>query len=290
MVPDSGSADFWVVSQKCQSKNCSTKKHKFDSKESKTFQAKGNKDFYISYGIGGASGSFFRDTFEMAGIKIQNQTIAHATKISSDHLRDRTEGVMGLGWRSLTTGREIPVIQRLFDQHQFKDKVVAFAFGAASRGTEDKAEMSLGSVNKDLFKGEIHYTPLTSLDFWRINMDSFFTGGTEGVRDISVIIDTGTTVIHMPEDKARDFHKGVEGSKYRKNGYFVFPCSQSVKATFKMTDGTSFKLNSKDLNLGRESEGSSFCVSAALPSETGGIVVFGLTLLRNGELLNRASK
>lgn len=282
--PDSGSADFWVVSNKCQSKNCATKKEKFDSSKSSTYQANGNKDFSLTYGIGGVSGSFFEDNVSVAGVQIKNQTVAQASKLSKDYRTDQAEGVMGLGFRSIASGHEQPILQRLFSQHQFPKQILSFAFGRTSSGTVEKSELSIGSINQDLIKGDISYTSVTKEGFWQFEFDSLFVGASDGAKGIPGIVDSGTSSIAMPDKQAADFHAGVKGSKLNDEaGYYTFPCSQDINATFKLQDGTTFKLNPEDLNLGKETDGSSSCVSAIMPASTGGIVVFGLTLLKNGE-------
>lgn len=238
----------------------------------------------MTYGIGGVSGSFFRDTVSVSGIQISNQTVAQASKLSKDYRTDQAEGVMGLGFRSITSGKEIPILQRLFTQHQFPKQLIGFSFGRTGSNTIDKSEMSIGSINNGLIKGDLHYTPVTKQGFWQFSFDSLFVGNDKGTNGIDGIVDTGTSSIAMPVQQAKDFHNGVKGSSYdEENGYFTFPCSQEINATFKLKDGTEFKINSDDMNLGRDSDGSKKCVSAVMAADTGGVVVFGLSLLKNGE-------
>lgn len=281
--PDTGSADLWVVDKGCTASDCGPdSRGKFVEGQSSTYKPVDGQKFDLQYGIGDVSGRYARETVNLGGITIQKQTIGLANHTSPDWKDDLASGVLGLGFRSITSNNQRPIIQNLATQGKLKRKIISFAFGRHASGTEGKSEMRIGATNKNLYKGKISYYPLTKVAYWQAKFKSFSAGKNGGVQNVDGIFDTGTSLIAAPASIASTFWKGVQGAKLSSDGsYYAFPCDAKINARLSMPDGTSFKLDEKDVNIGRESSGSSQCVGAVIVASTPGQIIFGLAALKN---------
>ncbi|KAF8290886.1 peptidase A1, partial [Clavulina sp. PMI_390] len=109
------------------------------------------------------------------------------------------------------------------------------------------------------------------------------------VSGLSVIVDSGTTLIVGDSDNVATFYSQIEGSADASStvgaGFYTFPCSSvpSVSATF---NGVSYSISSDYFNLGQASDGSSDCVGgvvsdAGLSGGSEGFWIMGDVFMRN---------
>ncbi|KAF8290882.1 peptidase A1, partial [Clavulina sp. PMI_390] len=111
------------------------------------------------------------------------------------------------------------------------------------------------------------------------------------VSGLSVIVDSGTTLIVGDADNVATFYSQIEGSADASStvgdGFYTFPCSSasdiSVGATF---NGVSYSISSDYFNLGQASDGSSDCVGgvvsdAGLSGGSTGFWIMGDVFMRN---------
>lgn len=93
VILDTGSADFWLVDNNCTSIECSqvrTFAANTSTSSSTTFT-----DFTIRYGMGTASGQLWNDSIQLAGHRLENQTIALCDEVSDSLLGGNASGIMG---------------------------------------------------------------------------------------------------------------------------------------------------------------------------------------------------
>lgn len=282
--PDTGSADLWVVDQSCQATNCGpNSRGKYRRQASSTYSPIDSAPkFDLQYNIGDVSGSYARETVTLAGVTVKKQTIGLANQTSPDWRDDLASGVLGLGFRPITSNNQRPFIQNLASQGGLRKKVISFAFGRYASGTEGKSELMLGGSNLSLFKGKISYYNLSRVAYWQTGFKKFASGSSDGVQNIDGIFDTGTSLICAPSDLAAQFWKGVPNSYASSDGsLYYFPCSQKIDAKLTMPDGRVFKLNEKDLSYGKSTRDPSKCVGAVTVANTPGQIIFGLSFLKN---------
>lgn len=223
-----------------------------------------------------------RDKVTFGAIKIANQTIGAATKLSDDWRTDKADGVIGLGFRAISSAHQKPFIQNAAEQNNLAAPVVSFAFGRHLSGTEARSEMRMGGTNAALYKGKLAWYPVTKAGYWEFEFASFGAGKTKSLRNVDGIVDTGTSLIAMPARMAEEFWAGVPGSKLDDvGGYYSFNCDRDIKATLTLPDGRTIVIDAKDMNLGTDGSNKGRCVGAVLPSRTPGQVIFGLSLLKN---------
>jgi cathepsin D len=281
--PDTGSADLWVVDSTCTADACGpNSRGKFQDDQSSTYAPISSPAFDLQYGVGDVSGSYTRETVRLGSITLKKQIIGLANYTSPDWKTDKASGVLGLGFRSITSAGQRPVIQNLARQAGLKKKVISFAFGRYLSNTQGKSEMLIGNTNKALYKGKITYYALSKVAYWQAKVKTFGAGTNAGVTNVDGIFDTGTSLIAAPSSIAAAFWKGVPNSSLSDDGtYYVYPCSQTISAKITMPDGKAFTLSEKDINLGRETTGSSQCVGSVIVANTPGQVIYGLAALKN---------
>lgn len=151
---DTGSSDFWVISSKCQTPKCKNH-HQYDQKKSKTFHRQ-NKKLQIVYGDGSyVEGTACSDILTLDGVKIAQVGFAQVDVLEGMD-NEQNDGIMGLGYKSLSTmGFDTP-IDKAFAQKRIPSKVVGFWMSKNSSGSEDGI-MTIGGIDKTRYTGKIRF-------------------------------------------------------------------------------------------------------------------------------------
>ncbi|KAN0064436.1 hypothetical protein ACQY0O_002811 [Thecaphora frezii] len=288
LIPDSGSSDTWLVSSGCTT-NCKASRTKYDAKASTT-ETTLDRNFTLNYGVGKVSGGLHRDIVRFAdanGDRSElrvNTTIGSTTSLSTDWATDASDGIMGLGFRRIAAKQTVPIFGNLVRQGQLSQPVISFAFGRHDSGTQDRSEMLVGGINHDRYTGDLQYYNLSKQGYWEINVRGLSTGNAKNNASstVTAIVDTGTSLIALTPELAADFWSNVPGAKLDSGKqYYTFPCNTKLNAYLEMQDGTKWKINDLDLNLGKDQKRSDQCVGGILVAETGNMMVLGLAFLKN---------
>lgn len=191
VVFDTGSSNLWVPSHSCWSIPCwihST----YKSSKSQTF-IKNGTDLSIQYGSGAIKGHFSNDLVNLGGVKAQNITFGEATTLSGvSFIAAKFDGIMGMGFRSISVGGVITVFEALFQQGQIPE--ASFSFYLSKEAGTSTSRLVLGGMNPDYFTGDLKYYPLISSTYWVIAMDSFKVNNST-ISAAKAILDTGTSLI-----------------------------------------------------------------------------------------------
>ncbi|KAK0547902.1 hypothetical protein OC845_003863 [Tilletia horrida] len=301
MQVDSGSSDAWIASVRCTTTPClgvDGQRKRYNTSQSSTYApTPSNKTFELYYSIGAVKGRMIRDTFSFSSstggnsLTVRKQTFGIANQLSSDFATDQTDGVLGLGFQALTAAGERTILQNLFAQNNasLASKIVSFYFGRSKSGTAAKSEMRIGATNPALYKGNIHYVPVTRRAYWQFAFSRFGLAGASaknsvkgGAAGLKGIVDTGTSYIAMPWGNAADFWNAVPNSQaVEAYGYWVYPCSSTLNVNITLADGTVFPLNAADLNTGVAYSGSKNCIGAVFAADTDNSAIFGATFLKS---------
>jgi cathepsin D len=141
----------------------------------------------LAYGDGSTvSGNQFTDSVKIAGLTATKQTLGAATKYSSGFESPGfpADGLMGMGFQSISDYNAPPVFQSLVSAGQTSQSV--FAFKLAESGSE----LTLGGLNADLYTGTPVYTPVTQEGYWQISFTNAKVGTTQVVGQTSAIVDS----------------------------------------------------------------------------------------------------
>jgi cathepsin D len=129
-----------------------------------------------------------------------------------------------MAFQSISDYGAKPVFQTLIASGATTDPV--FAFKLAKSG----AELTLGGLNSQLYTGNLTYVPVTQEGYWQVDMDSANVNGKSVLGSISVIIDSGTSLIVGLPDDVETFYSSVDGAEPSEigDGYY----SESIISRF----------------------------------------------------------
>jgi cathepsin D len=181
---DTGSSDLFLPGKNCDS-TCSGHTP-YDSSASSTSKDLGTT-FSLSYGDGSTvTGEQFTDTVTIAGLTATNQTLGSANQYSSGFNSSNfpADGLMGMGFQSISVYNAPPVFQNLVAEGQTGSPV--FAMKLTSSG----AELSLGGLSSGLYTGDITYVPVSQQGYWQTTFDALNVGGQKVVSSTACIVDS----------------------------------------------------------------------------------------------------
>nr|GAT46207.1 predicted protein [Mycena chlorophos] len=246
IVLDSGSSDFWVASSQCTFNGGSCQDHTFfDSQKSSSFVDL-KQQFHITYGSGAASGEVVNDTLVLAGVQMKDFTFGIAHNISQEFATDHNiDSLMGLAKAGVGI-RNAPPPQIVMRNRGIIDQAIV-SFRLPRFVDHNVGEVTFGGLDSTKFDPSTQVTiNSTNSGFWIIPLDGASVNGKSvKIQSNTGFMDTGTTLLLMPEADAVAVHQQIPGAQ-QKNGQFTIPCD--TKATVSLTfGGKNFDINPSDL-------------------------------------------
>ncbi|KAI8341965.1 rhizopuspepsin 6 precursor [Chlamydoabsidia padenii] len=270
---DTGSSDLWFASTLCS--QCSGTQTKYNPTESSTYEKEG-KTWSISYGDGSnAHGITGIDTVTLGGLTIKNQRIELAQSESSQFQSGATDGLLGLGFDSISTvsGTKTPV-DNLISQGLISNPVFGVFLGKASNG--GGGEYVFGGINQSKVSGSFTKVPVDNSQGWyQIQVDGGQAGEGGNIDSFTGIVDTGTTLLLFTDDVASEVANAL-GATDNQDGTFSVPCDLSQDLTLSI-GGSDFTVPAADLIY--EQNGSS-CI-AGFGSSGMDLAILGDVFLKN---------
>ncbi|KAI8085933.1 aspartic peptidase domain-containing protein [Gilbertella persicaria] len=206
VVFDTGSSDLWVVSSDCRVQACNNRQ-KFDYQASQSYQQDDSDSednmIEVIYGTGSIQGHLGKDMVRLANeqIQIQDQIMANALSISHDFHGLPFHGIFGLGLKGLV---QEPLFA-IYSQH-------------------NAGEIDFGGIDRNRYEGELNYVDAIDSSYWMMAMDKVQLGSDHTFDDRKGIIDSGSTLIIMPQKDAKEYHKKVKGAFSNGDGTWSLPC------------------------------------------------------------------
>ncbi|KNZ56156.1 hypothetical protein VP01_2482g2 [Puccinia sorghi] len=258
---DTGSSDFFLASNRCPTSQCTGKNIYIPKQVRSQFSSHSqgtNKSYTISFGDGSSvKADVMIDTVSMGGITLPNigrlQSVGAVTQLShqfQSSTGDTSDGLMGFGFPSLSQSKNAPFFTALTKTNQ-QLGVLGSRF---SRKSDRGSEITIGGVNPEAFRG-----PFTTLNvmamagqppaFWDVSFDGAIVNG-ETLKLSSTIatIDTGTSVIGVPEEDARAIYASIPGATSSSGGQYSFPC-ESMPFISMVFGGRKFDIHPADSSL-----------------------------------------
>ncbi|KAF9225179.1 Asp-domain-containing protein [Gyrodon lividus] len=271
---DTGSSDLVFPGVECDD---SCHGHAIYDPTSSSTSVNRGEPFIINYGNhDSVFGQQYTDNVTIVGLTATDQTFGVASHYSRGFQIERfsPDGVMGMGFQSISGYDQSPVFQTLVTQGQTDDPVFAFNFATP------EPELYLGGTNPDIYTGDFSYAQVTQQGHWRINMDNIVSDGEVVLINVDSIIDTGSDLIHgLPEDVAI-FYEAVGGIPVPTDPHlYTFPCDDIPNVSFTF-GGTSFPIKAWDLIIGPVDGDSSECIGAIVAGDVPFWVV-GVVFLSN---------
>jgi len=274
---DTGSSDLFLPGVNCKT-NCAGHTLFNPTASSTAFDL--GKTFSLAYGDGSSvEGEQYNETVIIAGMDATSQTLgvasAYSTGFSSDNFSP--DGLMGMGFQSISNYNAPPVFQTLVDQEQV-DKP-KFAFKLADTGSE----LFIGGTNGGLYTGKFVYTNVIQEGYWQVIMDAVAVHGEDVLNGVNSIIDTGTTLVIGTTSDVDRLYQNIPGAKNASDihpGFWTVPCNAIPKVSLKF-GGRPWEILPKNFNQGKVSSGSADCVGGIISQSDLNFWIVGDVFLRN---------
>ncbi|OSD06750.1 acid protease [Trametes coccinea BRFM310] len=256
---DTGSADLWVP---VDCKGCQNKM--FQTSSSTTYTSSSTHKCKITYGTGQISGTLAQDSVAIGPVNIPRQTFCAAHKVSDDFDEEPSDGLLGLAFGSIAQSGAPTWFENLLEEK----KLAASVFSVhLTRGKAKGSEVCFGCFDPTKTMGPVMWNPVISRTYWSIAMDGLSVNGTQSPpANLTAAVDTGTSLIYLPDSVASDFYSLIPGSAPAVQygaGFYTFPCDTALSVSL-VLGGQAYAIHPSDFNLGRTDEDSSDCVGGIL--------------------------
>lgn len=279
---DTGSSDFFLASNRCPTSQC-TGKNIYIPKQSSHSQGT-DESYTISFGDGSSvKADVMIDTVSMGGITLPNIGVGAVTQLSrqfQSSTGDTSDGLMGFGFPSLSQSKNTPFFTALTKTNQ-QLGVLGSRF---SRKSDRGSEITIGGVNPEAFRGPFTTLNVMAMEgqppaFWDVSFDGVIVNG-ESLKLSSTIatIDTGTSVIGVPQEDARAIYASVPGATSSSSGQYSFPC-ESTPFISMVFGGRKFDIHPADMSIGKDKNGR--CVGGIIGLDKKGVWLVGQVFLKN---------
>ncbi|KAG1151704.1 hypothetical protein G6F37_001018 [Rhizopus arrhizus] len=221
---DTGSSDLWFASTLCT--GCGGTQTKYNPSKSSTYAADG-RAWSISYGDGStASGVLATDNVNLGGLLIKKQTIELAKRESSSFSRGPNDGLLGLGFNTITTVRGIKTpVDNLISQGLISKPIFGVYLGKQKNG--GGGEYIFGGYDSSKFKGSLVTVPVDNSNGWySITVKQATVGGSRVSGSFDGILDTGTTLLILPSNVASSVARAY-GARDNGDGTYSISCNTS---------------------------------------------------------------
>ena len=193
------------------------------------------------------SGVVFTDTVIAGSVVAHKQAVQAALIIPFEFGSD---GIMGLAFSSINT--VTPDKQKTFFETvmpTLKKKL----FAANLRTDGKPSTWDFGYIDTSKFTGKLIYAPVTSTNHWQMKVGSYsvgkgsFTDSTKQVGD--VIVDSGTSLVYLPQAVVDDYYSQIKGYKYLEIGdVHSYPCNTTVPDFHFKVEGATLSIPGRNVN------------------------------------------
>ncbi|KAM4748866.1 cathepsin E-like [Rhinophrynus dorsalis] len=268
VVFDTGSSNFWIPSSYCVSDACRVHE-RFKSFESISYEH-GGKSFSIHYGTGQLVGVTGKDTLKISNMSIVGQDFGQSVmEPGRTFVLAQFDGVLGLGYPSLAVADAVPVFDRILEQNLVDKAIFSFHLNK-DEDSQYGGELIFGGIDKSLYKGPIHWVPITEKGYWQIRLDNVKIHGEKMFcqNGCEAIIDSGTSLITGPRVDIGKL-QSLLGATPTLFGEYILDCNRisslpSVTFTIGQRDYT---LSAEQYMIKEKSETSHICLTGFQPME-----------------------
>lgn len=247
----------------------------------------------IRYGTGNTAGTLARDVVTVAGLSVTNQVFAEANETSSIFDSSGSDGIMGMGFRTIASSDSPTWFENLVDSKALASNVFsvylqrAYDLTSQSSGTIGGGEMLVGGIDSSKYNGSITYTPVTVQGYWEVQSDGLAVNGqiVSGTSSLAAI-DTGTSLWYVPTSVATAFYGALNGQSYGSAGYWSIPCDTPTFTLAASFNNQQFEVDLGDMLLGYADQSRTQCVFGIVAQDAqdpnnNDIAIIGDAFLKN---------
>ncbi|KAF8442420.1 acid protease [Boletus edulis BED1] len=248
LLMDSGSADFWVAGENCQSQQGGCGNHTTLGAQGSSSFVQSNQQFEVTYGSGAVQGLLCQDNVNIAGLALNNHTFGVATAESIQFASATTpfDGLMGLAQSKLSQEKVLTPVESLASNKIIQSPVTSFKIPRLADQLND-GQVTFGGLDASKFVANTLVTipNVNNLGFWEGVMDTITVNGTNaGLTGRTAILDTGTTLILAPPSDAQKVMQSLGGACDAQQ--CTIPCT--TKTSLALSFGNaSFAIDPRDL-------------------------------------------
>lgn len=212
------------------------------------------------------AGTVIADNVVVAGLQLPNHTFGVADQESVDFSSSNThfDGIMGVARSTISEQRTLTPVESLAKAGLIQEAITSFKLSRLADQKND-GEVTLGGLDTSKFDQNTLVTinNVNAEGFWEGAVDAVSVNGTDlGLTGRTAILDTGTTLLLVPQADAQVIHQAIPGAVDRGNGTFTLPCTStaSLALTF---GGQSFAIDTRDLTFAPvdRNNGTGDCIS-----------------------------
>ena len=156
-----------------------------------------------------------------------NQSVESATVVSPEFSSDySSSGILGLG---MSSGNTIKPVRQLTFMDNIKSSLAKPLFTANLKHSIP-GNYNFGYINAAEYTGTIQYAPVdTKSIYWKMPPTGYSVGkGAFTTYPFAAIVDTGTTLLLLPDVIVKQYYAQVKGSRFDTFwGGIVFPCQNT---------------------------------------------------------------
>ncbi|KAF9237611.1 acid protease [Melanogaster broomeanus] len=241
LLMDSGSADFWVGGENCQSQQGDCGNHTFLGTQSSSSFVQSNQQFQVTYGSGEVQGVLCQDNVNIAGLALNNHTFGVASEESIQFASSSVsfDGLMGLAQSILSEQKVLTPVESLASNGLIQSPITSFKISRLADQLND-GEVTFGGLDASKFVASSLVTipNVNTQGFWEGAIDAVTIDGADtGLSGRTAILDTGTTLILVPPQDAQQVMQGLGGT-----------CDTQHNASLALSFGNaSFSIDPRDI-------------------------------------------
>ncbi|XP_017023395.1 cathepsin D [Drosophila kikkawai] len=264
VIFDTGSSNTWLPSTNCPKSNAVCQRHRQYNSSSSSSHVPDGRNFTLLYGSGSVIGYLSKDTLHLAGVDIPGMVFGEAVfqhQMAFDAVS--FDGLVGLSLGILAWKNSTPFLERLCAQRLVEECIFS-VYLRRIPGETPSGEIIIGGFDKSLFEGQLHYVPIIMPNSWKLQINQAFVGTKEIGGKVDAILDTGTSLMLMPQKTYFNFLKNLPAKL--EDGNYVLSCEQESLPEINLhIGGKVFPLTSDDYLVELVKGEEKICVLAVAP-------------------------
>ena len=157
------------------------------------------------------------------------------------------DGMMGLARSSLSAQGVPTPVEALAKNGLITEAITSYKLSRISDGLND-GEITFGGLDESKFDSKTLVTleNVSEEGYWESSLIASVNGQDLGIDNVTGILDTGTTLLLLPEADADAVHSIIPGSWRYDDEFFVIPCTSDAVVSFNF-GGQAFDINPVDI-------------------------------------------
>lgn len=284
VVFDTGSSNLWVPSSTCSAPACQLHR-RYDSSKSDSHEARG-VHFDIKYGTGHVSGFTSNDVLMVGGMRVSLDFGEIVKSPTTIFLTTPFDGLFGMAFPELSKAGTVPPLYKMVSDGLIDKNMFAFWLRPATMGEWGEGSggvLSIGGYNPDHFIGEITWLKISKRPYWQVELTRAYMGDDPELSwSGKAVLDTGTSLIVMPEKIAAKINSQLSAQYSSESGYFMFDCSKvsSFPDLYLSLNGVDFSLSPSDYTIHFSGECYSTISGMDIGNSDGPLWILGDAFLR----------